>query len=119
MNKYRYLWQCIVCGKFIKSRSAVVWHCGKLTQWILGTGTSEYNSEEISVAIRRWKNKERVDLMTSKQVSNTVKIKVSGYVEMPLVDFETIMSYSDPYSGFLRALSMSFTNTDNLTFEIK
>lgn len=100
----QYIFQCIVCRKKIKTSDIVLFHCGRLTQWISGIEGRKTFIEE----------KERKIFMREK----TVRIKVRGYIEMSRENFDTIMEYKDPFMGIIESIKMGFANVDNLEFDI-
>lgn len=105
------IWRCVVCGKKFRSSSAVLAHCGKLTEWVrFDDPVSKKRVEE------RREVRERISVpMVSK--SGAVKINVSGYIIMDRKEYDKIVQSDDPYYMMQIALKMGMVSLDNLSFE--
>lgn len=89
-----YMYQCIVCREVVYTEDTVLKHCGRLRQWVRGI------------------EGKGVDMK-----SPTVKIKVSGYIEMSQENLDTLLAYDDPHMGLVYSFHMGYVNTSNLAFE--
>ena len=92
---YRY--ECVVCRKRMLTHNTTLRHCDILTQWVAGTDGKGINMK-----------------------NSTVKIKVSGYIEMSQENLTRLLeSYeADPHMGLIYAIPMGYTDASNLEFEI-
>jgi hypothetical protein len=71
-------------------------HCGRLTQWINGI------------------EGKGVDMN-----SPTVKIKVSGWIEMSQENIDRLLTHSDPHTGLVYSIHMGYVDARNLDFELE
>jgi hypothetical protein len=46
-----------------------------------------------------------------------MKIKVSGYIEMSVENFNVVMSHIDPHTSLVYSIHMGYVDASNLEFE--
>ena len=88
-----YVYQCIICGKKMYTRSTTLKHCGRLTQWVEGIEGKGVNME-----------------------SRKVKVLVSGYIEVREEELDKILAYDDPHRGLVFSIPMGYVDASNLEF---
>lgn len=101
------VWRCVVCGKKIRSGSAVLMHCGKLTEWVRFDEPLVEREQKVPV------------VPEVERRSGMVKINVSGYIVMSESEFEKVTQADDPHYMLQLVLRMGMVDLGNLEFEVE
>lgn len=114
-----YIFECIVCGKRIKSESAVAFHCGRLTQWVSGIGRGRLEVPEKKSRPKLFEERREEAIEEETDDNDMVKIRLSGYALISRDNLNEILRYDDPHAGIVLGIGAGFVNMANAEFDIE